>query len=192
MLVKLSDQWIRVASLLGLPSSVTDVITVSCRKDNQVALRKVVEWWFMNNANPEWDDILNIGKPSSYLLSFHQYYYLGELSEPHTSECTERILIFIFLVRSPHCSISSAMTMYACMHLFQNTKMQCTKYMCYKHFTTLIIQIIRLTLHFSIFPLNLSDRIPLSKLCTALHRSLENAAYYFRKSKCYLRVNTGS
>ena len=69
MLLKLSDQWIRVASLLGLPSSVTDVITVSCQKDNQVALRKVVEWWFMNNANPEWDHIyqvLNLGKPKTY------------------------------------------------------------------------------------------------------------------------------
>ena len=65
MLLKLSDRWIRVASLLGLPSSVTDVITVSCRKDDQVALRKVVEWWFMKNANPEWGDIhqvLNLGK----------------------------------------------------------------------------------------------------------------------------------
>ena len=68
MLLKLSDRWIRVASLLGLPSSVTDVITVSCRKDDQVALRKVVEWWFMKNANPEWGDIhqvLNLGKPKT-------------------------------------------------------------------------------------------------------------------------------
>ena len=68
MLLKLSDRWIWVASLLRLPSSVTDVITVSCQKDNQVALRKVVEWWFMNNANPGWDDIhqvLNFGKPKT-------------------------------------------------------------------------------------------------------------------------------
>ena len=68
MLLKLSDQWIRVASFLRLPSSVMDVITVSCQKDNQIALRKVVEWWFMNNANPEWDDIqqvLNLGKSNT-------------------------------------------------------------------------------------------------------------------------------
>ena len=63
MLLKLSDQWIWVASLLGLPSSVIDVITVSCQKDNQVALKKVVEWWFMNNANPEWDDIHQVLNP---------------------------------------------------------------------------------------------------------------------------------
>ena len=75
MLLKLSDQWIRVASLLDLPSSVTDIITVSCRTDNQIALRKVVEWWFMNNANPEWNVIhqvyFNLGKPntSSNILS---------------------------------------------------------------------------------------------------------------------------
>ena len=35
---------------------------------NQVALRKVVEWWFMNSANPEWNDIhqvLTLGKPNT-------------------------------------------------------------------------------------------------------------------------------
>ena len=69
MLLKLSDQWIRVASLLHLPGSVIDVITVSCQKDSHVALRKVVEWWFMNNANPEWDQILDLGKPNMHFLA---------------------------------------------------------------------------------------------------------------------------
>ena len=57
VLLQLSDKWIVVASSLGLPSSAIDVITVSSRRDNQVALRKVVEWWFTNTANPEWNQI---------------------------------------------------------------------------------------------------------------------------------------
>ena len=57
VLLQLSDKWIVVASSLGLPSSAIDVINVSSQRDNQVALRKVVEWWFMNTANPEWDQI---------------------------------------------------------------------------------------------------------------------------------------
>ena len=57
VLLQLSDKWIVVASSLGLPSSAVDVITVSSQRDNQVALKKVVEWWFTNTANPEWDQI---------------------------------------------------------------------------------------------------------------------------------------
>ena len=57
MLLQLSDKWIVVASSLGVPSSAIDVINASSRRDNQVALRKVVEWWFMNTSNPEWNQV---------------------------------------------------------------------------------------------------------------------------------------
>ena len=57
VLIQLSDKWIVVASSLGVPSSAIDVINVSSRRDNQVALRKVVEWWFMNTSNPEWNQV---------------------------------------------------------------------------------------------------------------------------------------
>ena len=59
-LLQLSDKWIVVASSLGVPSSAIDVINVSSRRDDQVALRKVVEWWFMNTANPEWNQVYDI------------------------------------------------------------------------------------------------------------------------------------
>ena len=59
-LLQLSDKWIVVASSLGVPSSAIDVINVSSRRDDQVALRKVVEWWFMNTANPEWNQVYDV------------------------------------------------------------------------------------------------------------------------------------
>ena len=82
MLLRLSNKWIVVASSLGLPSSAIDVINVSSRRDNQVALRKVMEWWFMNTANPEWNQIhqvLNQGMPLILLipLSSTASYYVG-------------------------------------------------------------------------------------------------------------------
>ena len=49
-----------MASFLGVPGAVIHTITVSSQKDNQVALRKAVEWWFKNCANPEWDQIHQI------------------------------------------------------------------------------------------------------------------------------------
>ena len=84
VLLKLSDQWIRVASSLGLPSSVTDIITVSSRMDAQVALRKVVEWWFMNNANPEWNDILKVKNAYPEWDDMHQVVDLGK---PNRNRC---------------------------------------------------------------------------------------------------------
>ena len=59
-LLDFSDKWIMVASLLCLPDSVRNYIGVSRNKDNKGALKKTVEWWFMNNPNPEWDEIQRI------------------------------------------------------------------------------------------------------------------------------------
>ncbi len=57
----MADQWVRISELLKLPSFVVDTILVSRRNDEN-SLRRVVEWWFKNTANPEWTSIKNIRK----------------------------------------------------------------------------------------------------------------------------------
>ena len=61
-LVLMAGEWIRVSELLGVPSSVVDSILVS-RLKNEDSLRRVVEWWFKNMANPEWTAIQKITTP---------------------------------------------------------------------------------------------------------------------------------
>ena len=53
----MSDQWIRVANILKLPSFVISSVQVSQFGNDQASLRKVVEWWFKSTANPEWNVI---------------------------------------------------------------------------------------------------------------------------------------
>ena len=54
---QMSNQWIRVANVLELPSFVISSIQVSQLGNDQASLRRVVEWWFKNTANPEWKTI---------------------------------------------------------------------------------------------------------------------------------------
>ena len=54
---QMSNQWIRVANVLELPTFVISSIQVSQLDNDQASLRRVVEWWFKNTANPEWNDI---------------------------------------------------------------------------------------------------------------------------------------
>ena len=65
ILERWSDKWVQVANLLNLPTSVISTINVltSHQPDmnDKAALYKVIEWWFVNTANPEWtaiDDLL--------------------------------------------------------------------------------------------------------------------------------------
>ena len=56
----LADQWIRVADCLSVPGTVVDGILVSRLPNDKASLRRVVEWWFKNSANPEWITIQEI------------------------------------------------------------------------------------------------------------------------------------
>lgn len=56
----LSDQWVMVANRLPLPGSITNSIQVSRLPDDHASLRKVVEWWFKNTPNPDWDTIQEV------------------------------------------------------------------------------------------------------------------------------------
>ena len=53
----ISKRWIEVATLLELPDTIISSIQVSRLPNNLASLRKVVEWWFQNTANPEWNAI---------------------------------------------------------------------------------------------------------------------------------------
>lgn len=52
----MSDQWVVVATKLGVFNSVINSIQVS-RLDNHASLRRVVEWWFQYTANPDWGTV---------------------------------------------------------------------------------------------------------------------------------------
>jgi hypothetical protein len=56
----ISDHWIEIATELGLPYPVISSIQVSRLPNDQASLRKVVEWWFQNTANPEWSTIYQV------------------------------------------------------------------------------------------------------------------------------------
>ena len=47
---------------LGVPDHVLNSIIVSRLKDDTASLRKVIEWWFKNTPNPEWNDIQQLTK----------------------------------------------------------------------------------------------------------------------------------
>lgn len=74
-LEKISNKWITVANILKLPTSVISTINALTLHQPTMgdsgALYKVIEWWFVNTANPEWTAIdrmlylLGIHKPSS-------------------------------------------------------------------------------------------------------------------------------
>ena len=57
----MANQWIRISELLKVPFSVVNSILVT-RMNDQDSLRRVVEWWFKNTANPEWTPIKTICK----------------------------------------------------------------------------------------------------------------------------------
>ncbi len=59
VLDKMSEQWIRISELLGVPDTVVNSILVSRLQDKD-SLQRIVEWWFKNTANPEWTAIQNI------------------------------------------------------------------------------------------------------------------------------------
>jgi hypothetical protein len=52
-----SGRWIEIATKLGLPYQIISSIQVSRLPSDQASLRKVVEWWFLNTANPEWSTV---------------------------------------------------------------------------------------------------------------------------------------
>ena len=54
-LEKWSHRWIEIANLLDVPSTVVSTITVlTSHTGDKNPLYKVIEWWFINTANPEW------------------------------------------------------------------------------------------------------------------------------------------
>ena len=59
-----SEKWIQVSNLLDIPNSVVNSINVLISHQPNMndlsALYKVVEWWFVNTASPEWTTIDNI------------------------------------------------------------------------------------------------------------------------------------
>jgi hypothetical protein len=62
--------------MLSLPYTVISSIQVSRLPSNQASLRKVVEWWFQNTANPEWSTIHHIlegneGHACQYIIGEH-------------------------------------------------------------------------------------------------------------------------
>ena len=66
---KWSDKWIEIAQLLNVPSPVINTINVLTshqpNMNDEGALYKVVEWWFVNTANPEWTAIDDLTKISN-------------------------------------------------------------------------------------------------------------------------------
>ena len=56
-----SDNWIQIANLLSIPSPVINTINVLTSHQSNIGdkdpLYKVIEWWFVNTANPEWTTI---------------------------------------------------------------------------------------------------------------------------------------
>ena len=54
-----SHQWVTVANKLHLPTLVINSIQASQVSD-RASLKTVVEWWFQNTANPEWNTIEGI------------------------------------------------------------------------------------------------------------------------------------
>ena len=56
----LSNQWVKVASRLLLPSPILTSIQVSRLSGDQASLRKVIEWWFQNTPNPNWGTIQEV------------------------------------------------------------------------------------------------------------------------------------
>ena len=48
----------KVASFLKVDDDVVNSVLVS-RLDNKSSLKKIVQWWFINTANPEWKTVLN-------------------------------------------------------------------------------------------------------------------------------------
>ena len=56
----LSNEWIKVANRLLLPSPIITSIQVSRLPSDQASLRKVIEWWFQNTPNPHWDTIQGV------------------------------------------------------------------------------------------------------------------------------------
>lgn len=55
-----SEQWLLVASELKLPKYVIRSIQSSKYHNNLTSLRKVVEWWFQVENNPEWSAIREV------------------------------------------------------------------------------------------------------------------------------------
>ena len=58
-LYPLSDQWVTVANKLHLSANVIYSIQASHASDH-ASLKMVVEWWFQNTANPEWNTIVQL------------------------------------------------------------------------------------------------------------------------------------
>ena len=55
----MADQWIKIANLLKVPDLIVDSIVVSRLQDDKASLQRVVEWWFKNTPNPEWN-VINV------------------------------------------------------------------------------------------------------------------------------------
>ena len=62
----LSNDWLKVANRLPLPSRIVTNIPVS-RLSDQASLRKVIEWWFQNTPNPDWGTIQEVLHGNSHL-----------------------------------------------------------------------------------------------------------------------------
>ena len=55
-----AEQWIKIAGLLEIPDYVISSIQVSRLQNDKASLRRVVEWWFKNTHNPEWNAIQDV------------------------------------------------------------------------------------------------------------------------------------
>ena len=60
-----SHQWVTVANKLHLPTPVMNSIQASQASD-RASLKMVVEWWFQNTVNPEWNTIIQL-YPRTYV-----------------------------------------------------------------------------------------------------------------------------
>ena len=56
----LSSQWSDVARKLEIPDLIVTRIKVSRLRNDRAYLKKVVEWWFQNTPNPNWDTIQEV------------------------------------------------------------------------------------------------------------------------------------
>lgn len=65
-----ADQWIKISNMLEVPDIIVNSILVSRLQDDEVSLRTVIEWWFKNSPNPEWN-IIHVCKFATNIPLIH-------------------------------------------------------------------------------------------------------------------------
>ena len=84
----ISNRWITVAELLKVDYDVINSVMVS-RFDDKSSLKNVVQWWFMNTTNPEWNTVIEVfdcimeGKCDFYCVTASCIIYYLELRKVH-------------------------------------------------------------------------------------------------------------